>query len=206
MKTKHVISVKQFLEDFSINELFNLADEYKTKLEQKEIPTQKLQGKILVSLFYEPSTRTRFSFETAMHRLGGKVISTENAEEFSSAYKGETIRDTINVLSGYVDAIVIRHPELGTAQQAAQISKIPIINAGDGPGEHPTQALIDLYTIKKELGRTDNFTIAIIGDLKYSRTIHSLVSATCTLPPDKHRSGPFSIILRNPCPIPSVAD
>ena len=128
----------------------------------------------MACLFYEPSTRTRFSFESAMIRLGGNVISTENAQDFSSAAKGETLEDTIRVVNNYSDVIVLRHHEMGAAKRAAAISKIPIINAGDGAGQHPTQALLDLYTIRRELGKIDGIKIAFVGDLKYGRTVRSL--------------------------------
>jgi aspartate carbamoyltransferase catalytic subunit len=135
---------------------------------------KRLEGYILATIFYEPSTRTRLSFESAMLRLGGGVLSTENAREFSSAIKGETVEDTIRIVEGYADAIVIRHYERGAAARAAAVSRVPILNAGDGPGEHPTQALLDLYTIRHELGRIDNLRIALVGDLKYGRTARSL--------------------------------
>lgn len=133
-----------------------------------------LQGEILATLFYEPSTRTRLSFEAAMHRLGGMVISTENARDFSSAIKGESIEDTVRVVGAYADAIVIRHHEEGTAKRAALVSPVPIINAGDGAGQHPTQALLDVYTIWRERGTVEGLTIAFVGDLKYGRTVRSL--------------------------------
>ncbi|WP_018132396.1 aspartate carbamoyltransferase [Effusibacillus pohliae] len=136
--------------------------------------SQLLAGKIMASLFFEPSTRTRFSFESAMTRLGGQVISTENASQFSSAIKGETLEDTIRVISSYADVIVMRHYEIGAAARAAHVSTVPILNAGDGAGEHPTQALLDLYTIEKELGSIDGISIAMVGDLTYGRTVHSL--------------------------------
>jgi aspartate carbamoyltransferase catalytic subunit len=132
------------------------------------------QNRIMATLFYEPSTRTRFSFETAMHRLGGHVISTENAAEFSSVAKGETLEDTIRILNGYADVIVIRHKEVGSAKRAAAVSRVPIINAGDGAGQHPTQALLDLYTIRKEIGSIDGLRIAMVGDLAQGRTVRSL--------------------------------
>lgn len=133
------------------------------------------EGKILASIFFEPSTRTRFSFESAMYRLGGAVISAENAREFSSSSKGETIEDMINVVSSYADAIVLRHFEEGAAARAAKVATVPIINAGDGIGQHPTQALVDLYTIQKEHGSIDGITVAVVGDLKNGRTIKSLL-------------------------------
>jgi aspartate carbamoyltransferase catalytic subunit len=136
--------------------------------------SNKLKGKVLATLFYEPSTRTRLSFESAMLKLGGNVISTENAKEFSSAIKGESMEDTIRVISGYADAVVIRHYEEGTAKKASLSSRIPVINAGDGKGQHPTQALLDLYTIYRELGRVENLKIAFVGDLASGRTARSL--------------------------------
>lgn len=114
-----------------------------------------------------------------MLRLGGQVISTENAREFSSAIKGETIEDTVRIVAGYADAIVIRHYELGAARRAAAVSNVPILNAGDGPGEHPTQALLDLYTIQHELGRIDGLKIALVGDLRFGRTARSLSLLSC---------------------------
>jgi aspartate carbamoyltransferase catalytic subunit len=132
-----------------------------------------LHGKVLAALFYEPSTRTRLSFETAMVRLGGQVISAEGIQ-FSSMYKGETIEDTMNVVGQYADIIAMRHPEQGSADRAAAVSPVPFINAGDGPGQHPTQALLDLYTIQKEVGKIDGVHIAMVGDLRFGRTVHSL--------------------------------
>ncbi len=133
----------------------------------------RLKGKILAALFYEPSTRTRLSFESAMIRLGGSVI-TADGFQFSSLYKGESIEDTIIMAGGYSDIIAMRHPEQGSADKAASVSLVPFINAGDGPGQHPTQALLDLYTIQKERGKIDGLHVAMVGDLKYGRTVHSL--------------------------------
>ncbi len=133
----------------------------------------RLAHKILASLFYEPSTRTRLSFETAMQRLGGQVVTADGIQ-FSSLYKGETIEDTMMVVGQYADIIAMRHPDEGSADKAASVSPVPFINAGDGPGQHPTQALLDLYTIQKECGRTEKLHIAMIGDLKFGRTVHSL--------------------------------
>jgi aspartate carbamoyltransferase catalytic subunit len=164
---RHVIESQQF-DRALIQELFRSADRL------RENPGQPLCGKILASLFYEPSTRTRFSFESAMLRLGGSVLTTENAAEFSSAAKGETLEDSIRVTAAYADAIVIRHPTQGAAARAAAASSVPVVNAGDGPGQHPTQALLDLYTIERELGRIDGVTVALAGDLKHGRTVRSL--------------------------------
>ncbi len=174
MKLEHIVSTQQFLDEHTLNDIFQKADQFSIQDEQGTAP-KTLQDKILACVFYEPSTRTRFSFESAMLKLGGEVISTENAKTFSSAIKGETIEDSMKIISGYSDIIVLRHHEAGAAQRAAEASSVPIINAGDGDGEHPTQALLDLYTIKKEIGRTNNITIALVGDLLYGRTIHSLI-------------------------------
>ncbi len=133
-----------------------------------------LSGKVMGTLFYEPSTRTRLSFETAMCRLGGKVVSTENAREFSSVAKGETLEDTIRTLEQYVDVIVLRHFQAGSARIAADAASVPLVSAGDGPGQHPTQALLDLYTIQKEIGRIDGTKVALVGDLANGRTARSL--------------------------------
>lgn len=164
---KHIIEAQQF--DLKlIDKIFSLADKLENKTDNS------LKGKIMASLFYEPSTRTRFSFESAMLRLGGGVITTENAKEFSSAAKGETLEDSVKVINNYADVIVLRHFEEGSAKRASMVSGIPVINAGDGPGQHPTQALLDLYTIRKELGNIDGLSVALVGDLKHGRTIRSL--------------------------------
>lgn len=165
----HVIQAEQFNRSM-LEELFVLSGQME-KMSHKDIT---IHNKIMISLFYEPSTRTRFSFESAMFRLGGTVITTENAREFSSGSKGETLEDTIRVISGYGDVIVIRHYEAGAAQISADVSTIPVINAGDGAGQHPTQSLLDIYTIYKELGRIDDVKIAMVGDLANGRTVRSL--------------------------------
>lgn len=133
-----------------------------------------LDGKVLATLFYEPSTRTRLSFETAMLQLGGKVISVADAMKTSSAWKGETIEDTIRTIENYCHVIAIRHSEAGSADKAAAVSKVPILNAGDGSNEHPTQALLDILSIEKEQGKIDGLKIAIVGDLKHTRSTNSL--------------------------------
>ncbi|SFI89807.1 aspartate carbamoyltransferase [Paenibacillus sp. UNC496MF] len=167
----HVLGAKQFDRAF-LDELFAAAAEMERVAD--EGGEQRYPNKIMSTLFFEASTRTRFSFESAMHRLGGRVIGTENASQFSSTIKGETLEDTIRIISGYSDLIVLRHTEIGAAKRAAAVSDVPVINAGDGSGEHPTQALLDLYTIQKELGGIDGAQIAMIGDLTYGRTVHSL--------------------------------
>ncbi|MEW5297825.1 MAG: hypothetical protein WDW36_001007 [Sanguina aurantia] len=133
-----------------------------------------LRGYIMSTLFYEPSTRTRLSFESAMNRLGGSVVSTESAGEYSSAAKGETLEDTIRTVEGYTDCIVLRHFQEGAAKRAAAVASVPIINAGDGPGQHPTQALLDMYTIQREVGKLDGVRVGMVGDLANGRTVRSL--------------------------------
>lgn len=133
-----------------------------------------LKFKVMTALFYEPSTRTSSSFIAAMERLGGSVIPITQGVQFSSVSKGETLADTVRTLAQYADAIVLRHPQIGAAQQATQYSPVPILNAGDGAGEHPTQALLDLFTIADELGTLDGITVAMVGDLRFGRTVHSL--------------------------------
>ncbi|MEX2414767.1 MAG: aspartate carbamoyltransferase, partial [Paenibacillaceae bacterium] len=167
----HVLGAKQF-DKQTLEELFVSASEMEQIVKQGG--SKKLANKILTTLFFEASTRTRLSFEAAMHRLGGGVIGTENAAQFSSTIKGETLEDTIRIVSGYSDLIVMRHTDIGAAQRAAAVATVPVINAGDGAGEHPTQALLDLYSIQKELDRIDGLHIAMIGDLAYGRTVHSL--------------------------------
>lgn len=163
----HIVESQQFNRK-NIGDIFALADTLEHTRDQS------LTGKIMASLFYEPSTRTRFSFESAMLRLGGSVITTENAKEFSSVSKGETLEDSIRIVNTYVDIIVLRHDEEGASKRASLVSQVPIINAGDGTGQHPTQALLDLYTIQRELGKIDGIHIAFVGDLKHGRTIRSL--------------------------------
>ncbi len=133
-----------------------------------------LKHKVMAALFYEPSTRTSASFIAAMERLGGSVIPITQGVQFSSVSKGETLGDTVRTLAQYADCIVLRHPEIGSAATAAQFSPVPLINAGDGAGEHPTQALLDLFTIRHELGTLDGLTVAMVGDLRFGRTVHSL--------------------------------
>ncbi len=178
---KHLVSASQ-LRPATLYDLFDRADVLQAQDRSRTLAAD-LQGRILATLFYEPSTRTRLSFEAAMQKLGGSVLSVENARDSSSAVKGETIADTVRVVSGYADAIVIRHFEQGTAAAAAAASPVPVINAGDGAGEHPTQALADTYTIQRELGRLDNLHVVLVGDLLYGRTIHSLLPLLAQFPP-----------------------
>jgi aspartate carbamoyltransferase catalytic subunit len=171
MRLHHVVEAQDFNRGM-LEELFVHAEGMERVVERGGADL--LRGRIMASLFYEESTRTRFSFESAMLRLGGSVISTENARQFSSVSKGETLEDTIRILNGYVDVIVMRHYESGAARRAADVSAVPVINAGDGAGQHPTQAFLDLYTIQKEIGHIDGLTIAVVGDLANGRTVRSL--------------------------------
>ena len=167
-----ILSVAQFDHD-KLDYIFTRA------LEMREVVDRfggvdLLKRPVLACLFYEPSTRTSASFIAAMERLGGSVIPITQGVHFSSVSKGETLQDTIRTLEQYSDVIVLRHPEIGSAQMAADYARVPVINAGDGPGEHPTQALLDLFTIQDELGTIDGLKIAMVGDLRYGRTVHSL--------------------------------
>ena len=169
-RLRHVVESQQFSRSL-LEELFARSEEMKREPHRF---MGRLNGQVMAALFYEPSTRTRLSFEAAMLRLGGSAMGTDNAREFSSAAKGETLEDSIRVISGYADVIVMRHNEEGAARRAAAVSSVPVINAGDGPGQHPTQALLDLYTIKDELNRIDGIRIAMVGDLANGRTVRSL--------------------------------
>ncbi len=174
LKNRSIVSI----EDVSLAELddiFKKADEMSSALKQGKA-LKNLDGKIMATFFYEPSTRTRLSFESAMNRLGGSVISVSEAKS-SSVAKGETLADTVRMAEGYSDVIVIRHPMEGAAKLAARFSSKPVINAGDGSGQHPTQTIMDLYTIRKELGSIDGKEITMVGDLRYGRTVHSLLLA-----------------------------
>lgn len=164
------------IDDFSKKEIDELIEVSKDIMNNKEQYSDKCKGKILATLFFEPSTRTRLSFESAMISLGGNVIGFSSPQN-SSTSKGETLADTIKVVSGYSDIIAMRHPKEGAPLVASMNSKVPIINAGDGGHNHPTQTLLDLLTISKEKGSLDNLTIGFCGDLKFGRTVHSLVTA-----------------------------
>lgn len=172
MKLDHVIESQQFTVPL-LMELFTRARQMEHVVARGG--TRDYDGKIMASLFYEPSTRTRFSFEAAMYRLGGRVLSTEQARMFSSAVEGEQLEDTIRTISSFADVIVLRSTEAGGAGRAARVSRVPVINAGDGgSGQHPTQALVDLYTIHRERRTLDGLTIAIVGELDGGRTARSL--------------------------------
>ena len=168
---KDILSVKQFSRE-DLDYIFGVAHEMR-EMVQRVGTFDLLKGKILANLFYEPSTRTSSSFTSAMERLGGSVIPI-NEVRYSSVAKGESLPDTVRTLECYADVIVLRHPEIGASALAAKYARKPIINAGDGVGEHPTQALLDLFTIIEELGQVDGLTVTMLGDLKYGRTVHSL--------------------------------
>ncbi len=172
LKGRDILHGNQFSKE-EVVAILNVASELERELKNKDM-LDLLKGKVLATLFFEPSTRTRLSFEAAMARLGGSVISMASAES-SSAAKGETVADTARTVDQYADVIVIRHPRIGSAKEAADAATVPVLNAGDGAGQHPTQALLDIYTIQKEIGRLDNLNIALVGDLKNGRTVHALV-------------------------------
>ena len=170
MKGKSLVSINDYTKEEYIK-ILDLAEIFENK------PVQNLlQGKVIASLFFEPSTRTRLSFDSAVNKLGGKVIGFSDTHS-SSITKGETLYDTIRIVSNYCDLIVMRHPLEGSARYASEITNIPIINAGDGANQHPTQTLLDLYSIRKTQGKLDNLNIFMVGDLKYGRTVHSLLMA-----------------------------
>jgi aspartate carbamoyltransferase catalytic subunit len=170
MKNKSLVSITDYTKDEYLN-ILSLADAF----EKKQDDTI-LKGKVVATLFYEPSTRTRLSFESAVLRMGGKVIGFSDSSS-SSVTKGETLYDTIKIVSNYCDLIVMRHPLEGAARFASELTTVPVINAGDGANQHPTQTLLDLYSILKTQGKLDNLTIFMVGDLKYGRTVHSLLMA-----------------------------
>ena len=173
-KGRDVISIRDFSRE-DIEYILNTAEKLERELKEKG-SLDYARGKILATLFFEPSTRTRLSFESAMHRLGGSVIGFAEAST-SSVKKGESLRDTIKTVEQYSDVIAIRHPKEGAARLAAEVADIPVINAGDGSNQHPTQTLLDLYTMKCEFGKIDGLKIGLLGDLKYGRTVHSLSEA-----------------------------
>jgi aspartate carbamoyltransferase catalytic subunit len=173
MNIKHVIDVQSLTTDY-IFSIFKTAQDIQ---DQEKNPLYKgfLIDKIIATVFYEPSTRTRLSFESAIHRLGGKIITVENAHESSSSTKGETLSDTIRTISSYADTIILRHPDDDSSLIASEVSSVPVINAGAGKAEHPTQALLDAYTIYQHFGKIDNLHVTMVGDLLRGRTIYSLV-------------------------------
>ena len=160
--------------DYSRDKILQILD--KAAAFEKNPNQQILNGKVVATLFFEPSTRTRLSFETAVNRLGGRIIGFSDAST-TSGTKGETLKDTIIMVSNYADLIVMRNPIEGAARYASEVSSVPVVNAGDGANQHPTQTMLDLYSIKKTQGRLENLKICMVGDLKYGRTVHSLIQA-----------------------------
>jgi len=168
----HVVSINDITRE-DTERLIDVAEQLRR--EPRQTLRTRLVGTLVATLFYEPSTRTRLSFEAAVSRLGGNIVGAENARENSSAKKGESLADVFRVVGTYADAIVIRHHETHAIEEACSFSPVPIINAGAGTGEHPTQSLLDVYTLWRELGRVDGLHVCIMGDLKYGRTVHSLL-------------------------------
>ncbi len=188
MKNKSLVSISDFTREEYIK-ILDLAESFAKN------PNQRLlEGKVVAVLFFEPSTRTRLSFEAAINRLGGRVIGFTDSSS-SSVQKGESLRDTILTVSNYADLIVMRHPKEGSARFASEISSVPIINAGDGANQHPTQCLLDLYSIRKTQGRLENLNIAFVGDLKYGRTVHSLSIALTHFNTTYHLVSPYELKL-----------
>ncbi|HBY57189.1 MAG TPA: aspartate carbamoyltransferase [Candidatus Atribacteria bacterium] len=171
LKGKDILNTAQFSTQ-ELNIIMNTAANFEKQVKDGNI-IRNMEGQVVATLFFEPSTRTRLSFETAANRLGARVITVANPAS-SSVAKGESLADTIRTVDGYADVIVMRHPMKGSAQIAADNAVHPFINAGDGSGQHPTQALLDIYTIRKEKGALGGHTVAFVGDLKYGRTVHSL--------------------------------
>ncbi|MBK3518135.1 aspartate carbamoyltransferase [Carboxylicivirga marina] len=186
MKDKSLVSITDFSKE-EILRIVELAAEFEAN------PNQKLlDGKVVSSLFFEPSTRTRLSFETAINRLGGGIIGFTDSSS-SSTSKGESLNDTIKMVSNYSDLIVMRHPLEGSARYASEVSDVPVINAGDGANQHPTQTLLDMYSIYKTQGTLDNLNIFLVGDLKYGRTVHSLMMAMSQFNPTFNFISPDSL-------------
>jgi aspartate carbamoyltransferase catalytic subunit len=181
------------INDYSKEEIIQILD-FAEEFEKN--PRQdRLKGKVIASLFFEPSTRTRLSFESAVQQLSGSVIGFASADT-SSVSKGESLKDTILTVSNYSDLIVMRHPVEGSARYASEVSPVPIINAGDGANQHPTQCLLDLYSIRKTQGTLDNLDITFVGDLKYGRTVHSLAIALCHFNARFHLVSPVELNCR----------
>lgn len=188
MKNKSLVSITDFTKQQQLA-ILDLAEKFEKK------PIQNiLEGSVIATLFFEPSTRTRLSFESAASRLGAKVIGFSEASS-SSVSKGESLKDTIITVSNYADLIVMRHPHEGSARFASEVSPVPIINAGDGANQHPTQTLLDMYSIRKTQGKLDKINIAFVGDLKYGRTVHSLVMALCNFNCTFHLVSPLALKL-----------
>ncbi len=188
MKDKSLISITDITkEDYKI--ILDLAETFEKKPKQKI-----LENYVMASLFFEPSTRTRLSFESAASQLGAKIVGFTDASS-SSVKKGETLKDTIMMVSNYADIIVMRHPKEGSSRYASEVSSVPVLNAGDGSNQHPTQCLLDLYSIRKTQGTLDNLHVAFVGDLKYGRTVHSLVTALTNFNTTFHLVSPVELKL-----------
>lgn len=188
LKNKSLVSINDYTKEEQIA-ILDLAEKFEKN------PTQKiLENFVVASLFFEPSTRTRLSFESAVNRLGGKIVGFSDASS-TSVKKGESLKDTIKTISNYSDLIVMRHPVEGSARFASEVGTVPIINAGDGANQHPTQCLLDLYSIRKTQGKLDNLHIAFVGDLKYGRTVHSLVIALTNFNCTFHLVSPIELKL-----------
>lgn len=188
MKDKNLVSITDFTKEQYLK-ILDIAADFENN------PNQKLlTDHVVASLFFEPSTRTRLSFETAANRLGARVIGFSDSGS-TSVKKGETLKDTIIMVSSYADIIVMRHPREGAARWASEVSSVPVINAGDGANQHPTQCLLDMYSIMQTQGRLDNLHIAFVGDLKYGRTVHSLVQAMCNFNTTFHLVSPDQLKL-----------
>lgn len=188
MKNKSLISITDFSKEEYLK-ILSIAAEFEQNPNQKLLPNH-----VVASLFFEPSTRTRLSFETAANRLGARVIGFSDSGS-TSVQKGETLKDTIIMVSSYADLIVMRHPREGAARWASEVSSVPVINAGDGANQHPTQCMLDMYTIQQTQGTLENLNIALVGDLKYGRTVHSLVQAMCNFNATFHLVSPNELKL-----------
>ena len=188
MKNKSLVSINDFTREEHIR-ILDIAEGFEQQTTQNI-----LQNYVVATLFFEPSTRTRLSFESAASRLGAKVIGFSEPGS-SSVQKGESLRDTIKTVANYSDIIVMRHPKEGSARFASEVSKVPVINAGDGANQHPTQTLLDMYSIRKTQHTLDNLNIAFVGDLKYGRTVHSLVMALCNYKTTFHLVSPHELKL-----------
>jgi len=188
MKNKSLVSINDFTRD-EHHRILDLAEAFERHPKQRI-----LEEYVVATLFFEPSTRTRLSFESAASRLGAQVIGFSDSSS-SSTQKGESLRDTIKTVANYSDIIIMRHPREGSARFASEVSNVPIVNAGDGANQHPTQTLLDLYSIRKTQGTLDDLNIAFIGDLKYGRTVHSLVMALCNYNTTFHLVSPQELKL-----------
>ncbi|MBI4944981.1 MAG: aspartate carbamoyltransferase [Bacteroidetes bacterium] len=190
MKNKSLVSIDDYKKDEYVK-ILDLAKEFEAN------PVQNiLAGKVVATLFFEPSTRTRLSFESAVNKLGGRVIGFSDTTS-TSVSKGESLKDTIKTVANYSDLIVMRHPIEGSARYASEVSNVPIINAGDGANQHPTQTLLDLYSIRKTQGRLDNLHVFLVGDLKYGRTVHSLIISLVDFNPTFYFISPKELMIPN---------